>query len=344
MVATAQTSDQGQALDALLSRLPAQTRAAVGWLPVLIRDAVVDPLSQATPAEVFDVAHEAGLTLLQRMPRLIQDTSKAFSELIQLFAEEGQLRDTIHARISDHLGGHPREARQLHEAFEWFLAIQRAVSEVVSLESALKELEESLSSPAARARLEKELDGPGGYFWRGLVLTIAAIEVVDRVPLPASFPSICRLALSEQHAAANALRAEGLAVPLSVHWNAGLNNADSANLWVWPLGRAGLHRSRVPEPLLKSIVEVLDPIEIWLFGSRARGDYGPHSDWDLLVVVDQDRAESAQSRQIWSQLREARRHNADVLTVGVDDFRAARDEVGTLAHIVADEGVLVHER
>ena len=27
---------------------------------------------------------------------------------------------------------------------------------------------------------------------------------------------------------------------------------------------------------------------LWLFGSRARGDYRPDSDWDLLVVLDKD--------------------------------------------------------
>ncbi|MGL5115699.1 MAG: nucleotidyltransferase domain-containing protein [Beijerinckiaceae bacterium] len=33
------------------------------------------------------------------------------------------------------------------------------------------------------------------------------------------------------------------------------------------------------------LVEVLDPQAIWLFGSRARGDHRPDSDFDLLVVA-----------------------------------------------------------
>jgi uncharacterized protein len=32
------------------------------------------------------------------------------------------------------------------------------------------------------------------------------------------------------------------------------------------------------------LVETLDPQAIWLFGSRARGDHRPDSDFDLLVV------------------------------------------------------------
>ena len=28
---------------------------------------------------------------------------------------------------------------------------------------------------------------------------------------------------------------------------------------------------------------------LWLYGSRARGDYRPDSDWDLIVLVDKDK-------------------------------------------------------
>lgn len=30
-----------------------------------------------------------------------------------------------------------------------------------------------------------------------------------------------------------------------------------------------------------------------LYGSRARGDYGPHSDWDILLLIDKDTLEQA---------------------------------------------------
>ena len=29
--------------------------------------------------------------------------------------------------------------------------------------------------------------------------------------------------------------------------------------------------------------------KVWLYGSRARGDYRPDSDWDLLVLIDRDK-------------------------------------------------------
>ena len=39
-------------------------------------------------------------------------------------------------------------------------------------------------------------------------------------------------------------------------------------------------------PLLAELGARLEPVELWLFGSRARGDARPDSDWDLLAVVE----------------------------------------------------------
>jgi predicted nucleotidyltransferase len=37
--------------------------------------------------------------------------------------------------------------------------------------------------------------------------------------------------------------------------------------------------------MVRRLVEALEPQQIYLFGSRARGDAGPDSDYDLLVIV-----------------------------------------------------------
>ena len=39
--------------------------------------------------------------------------------------------------------------------------------------------------------------------------------------------------------------------------------------------------------IVRRLVEALKPERIYLFGSRARGDAGPDSDYDLLVLVSQ---------------------------------------------------------
>ena len=42
------------------------------------------------------------------------------------------------------------------------------------------------------------------------------------------------------------------------------------------------------DELVQRLVKALDPQMIWLFGSRARGDARPDSDFDLLVVAKPD--------------------------------------------------------
>jgi uncharacterized protein len=42
------------------------------------------------------------------------------------------------------------------------------------------------------------------------------------------------------------------------------------------------------DAVVARLVEALDPQAIWLFGSRARGDHRPDSDFDLLVVAKED--------------------------------------------------------
>src|SRR5712692_19734 len=55
----------------------------------------------------------------------------------------------------------------------------------------------------------------------------------------------------------------------------------------------GLPAARAVPPselrsLLARIEAVYHPLEVWLFGSRARGETHPQSDWDLMVVVSDD--------------------------------------------------------
>ena len=43
--------------------------------------------------------------------------------------------------------------------------------------------------------------------------------------------------------------------------------------------------------LLEAIRARLQPRAVWLFGSRARGDHRPDSDWDLVVALPDDASE-----------------------------------------------------
>jgi predicted nucleotidyltransferase len=47
-------------------------------------------------------------------------------------------------------------------------------------------------------------------------------------------------------------------------------------------------RDRVHSEIVRRLVEAYRPERVFLFGSRARDDAGPDSDYDLLVVVPDD--------------------------------------------------------
>lgn len=96
--------------------------------------------------------------------------------------------------------------------------------------------------------------------------------------------------------------------------------------------------------LLATIIERCHPEQVWLFGSRARGDARLGSDWDLLVVVSDDSDERMFDPRFAWQLKDRSGVRADVVLCRSADFREARDTVNTLAFEAAHAGVLIHER
>ncbi|MCR6630683.1 MAG: nucleotidyltransferase domain-containing protein [Magnetospirillum sp.] len=100
--------------------------------------------------------------------------------------------------------------------------------------------------------------------------------------------------------------------------------------------------STVPEPLLKQVVSVFGPRQVILFGSRARGDARDDSDYDLVVVVDDDTPDEDLS---WRRRYEARRgFSADVLPCRESTLKHRARAIGSFAHTVLTEGVVVYER
>lgn len=101
--------------------------------------------------------------------------------------------------------------------------------------------------------------------------------------------------------------------------------------------------SQVPREVLARIVGLLSAEEVWLFGSRARGDFRTDSDWDFLAVVpDSTPDEELDPVSVWHRLHELRSARVDVFAVRRSDFEAARNVFGTLCQIACDEGIRVH--
>jgi len=96
------------------------------------------------------------------------------------------------------------------------------------------------------------------------------------------------------------------------------------------------------EALLERIVGAFHPIEIRLFGSRARGEAHDASDWDLFVVVPDD-LEAADDMFAGYRLRRETRMRADIVICPISEFNEDRDTPNTLAYEAAHHGVRIYE-
>ena len=97
-------------------------------------------------------------------------------------------------------------------------------------------------------------------------------------------------------------------------------------------------------PLVARIVEACHPEQIWLFGSRARGQARPDSDWDLLVVVPDETDDSQFDPLVAWRMSKESGVPADVILCRVSDLREGRRIPNTLGYEVERDGVLIYER
>jgi predicted nucleotidyltransferase len=94
--------------------------------------------------------------------------------------------------------------------------------------------------------------------------------------------------------------------------------------------------------IVERLVDAYQPERIYLFGSKARGDAGPDSDFDLLVVVpDEAPTDRKRSRLAYEALR-GTGTAADVLVWTRDAFDSRLHLAASLPATVAREGRLLH--
>jgi predicted nucleotidyltransferase len=86
------------------------------------------------------------------------------------------------------------------------------------------------------------------------------------------------------------------------------------------------------------LVTTLKPVAIWLFGSRARGDAHPDSDFDLLVVLPNGLPAEAYDFRTVAEPVAACGLGYDIVPCAWSDFENDRDVVGTLVNKAVTEG------
>lgn len=99
----------------------------------------------------------------------------------------------------------------------------------------------------------------------------------------------------------------------------------------------------VPD-IVADLVAECDPLQIILYGSVARGDDGPDSDVDILVVLP--RVDRGERHELMGRLRGAIKAVVpiDVIVTDPDEIERRRDVIGSMLYWPVREGKVLRER
>jgi predicted nucleotidyltransferase/HEPN domain-containing protein len=101
------------------------------------------------------------------------------------------------------------------------------------------------------------------------------------------------------------------------------------------------------DPILDEIVRRtlvrLAPDQIILFGSRARGDAHPDSDYDVIFVIEPSPDGTSREKDLQDVFR-GRSWKMDVLVTTPEAFEWRRRDIGTLEYVVEQEGRVLYRR
>ena len=94
--------------------------------------------------------------------------------------------------------------------------------------------------------------------------------------------------------------------------------------------------------VVRRLVAAYEPQRIYLFGSVARGEAGPDSDYDLMLIVPDDAPPDRQRSRLAYQALRGTGIAADVLVSTHSRFERRAHVVASLPATVLREGKLLH--
>jgi predicted nucleotidyltransferase len=103
------------------------------------------------------------------------------------------------------------------------------------------------------------------------------------------------------------------------------------------------NRKKMIREMVNRIVEHFDPEKIILFGSYARGEAGPDSDVDLLVVMPVQGSKREKQLEIRALLHGIQLAK-DIVVSRPEDFDWRKDIVGTIEYPATKEGKVLYAR
>ena len=103
-----------------------------------------------------------------------------------------------------------------------------------------------------------------------------------------------------------------------------------------------MEREPVLRKMVRRLVEVYSPLRIYLLGSKARGDDGPDSDYDLLVVLPDDAPQRLRNGGVGHVAIGAVGVSKDILVCTDTYFRARLHLKASFPSTVMREGKLLY--
>lgn len=95
------------------------------------------------------------------------------------------------------------------------------------------------------------------------------------------------------------------------------------------------------DQLVKQIVQLVNPLRVILFGSAARGEMGPDSDVDILVVVPDGTHRRQTAQKLYRDVRNVG-VPFDVVVATATDIQKHKDNIGLIYRSVLREGKEVY--
>ncbi|MDO8681826.1 MAG: nucleotidyltransferase domain-containing protein [Acidobacteriota bacterium] len=103
-----------------------------------------------------------------------------------------------------------------------------------------------------------------------------------------------------------------------------------------------LERDEKLRHVVDRLIAAYQPERIYLFGSMARREAGPDSDYDLMVVVPDDAAPERRSSRLAYRALRGTGTAADVLVSTHSRFEARARVLASLPATILREGLLLH--
>lgn len=103
------------------------------------------------------------------------------------------------------------------------------------------------------------------------------------------------------------------------------------------------NETQIIDKLVKSIVELVDPLQIILFGSHVRGDAQPDSDIDLLVVMPDGTHKRNTMDSLYGNIRGIDA-DYDLIVATPEVIEKHRDNIGLIYYYILKKYKILYER